>query len=331
MTPEDLFMNRRGFLKAAGLGTVAMAAGSLAACRGGGLIDSLAGGDPLANIQAGSPNLDLYPASRNPSYRGGRPITPERIAATTNNFYEFSLDKGRVWRLSEKLVTRPWTIEIGGLAKRPAVYDVDQLVRRLGLEERIYRLRCVEAWSMVVPWTGFPLARLVELAEPSAEARFIRMESFHDPSVAPGQKKWVMGQPLPPLQGRDMPWPYYEGLSLEEAVHPLAFMATGIYGHELPKQHGAPIRLVVPWKYGFKSIKSVVRIEFLRSRPRSFWNDLAPEEYGFWANVRPDIPHPRWSQAWETDIGTRDRMPTSPYNGYASEIAGLYGGHDEQG
>ena len=178
---------------------------------------------------------------------------------------------------------------------------------------------------MVVPWTGFPLARLVELAEPSAEARFIRMESFHDPSVAPGQRRWVVGQPLPPLQGRDMPWPYYEGMSMAEATNPLSFMATGIYGHELPKQHGAPIRLVVPWKYGFKSIKSVVKIEFVRSRPASFWNDLTPQEYGFWANVRPDIPHPRWSQAWETDIGTRDRIPTSPYNGYGEHVAHLYG------
>ena len=167
---------------------------------------------------------------------------------------------------------------------------------------------------MVVPWTGFPLSRLVELAEPSTEARFIRLESFFDPEVAPGQRK------------SSMPWPYYEGLSVAEATNPLAFMATGIYGHELPKQHGAPIRLAVPWKYGFKSIKSVTSIEFVKERPRSFWNDVAPEEYGFWANVRPDIPHPRWSQAWETDIGTRERRPTIAYNGYGEQVAHLYGG-----
>ena len=313
-TPEDRFLDRRRFVRELVAAGVALVVGPslVAGCSRQPTVPD--GRGPLDTIEPGSPNLDLYPAGRNPSYKLDRRLTDELTAATNNNFYEFSSKKEQVWKLVDGFKTRPWTVEITGHVDNPGVHDVDQLARRMGLEERLYRLRCVEAWSVAVPWTGFPLARLVELAKPRPEARFLSFLSFHDPTVAPGQRD------------RSFPWPYYEGLTLAEATNELAFIATGIYGHELPKQHGAPLRLVVPWKYGFKNIKSFVRIEFTASQPRTFWSDIAPHEYGFWSNVRPDIPHPRWSQAFETWIGTGEKRPTLPYNGYAEQVAHLYGG-----
>ena len=255
-----------------------------------------------------------YPAPRNEAYVGGRALTPEDEATTYTNFYEFGSSKN-IWRRAQNLTTDPWSVSIGGFVEMPVTLDAEDLLRQLGgLEERIYRHRCVEAWAMTVPWTGIPLARLVSFARPTASAKYLRMETFWDPSVAPGQKQdWY-------------PWPYVEGLTLAEAVNELAFLATGIYGKPMPAQNGAPLRLVVPWKYGFKSIKSIVRFTFTDQRPVSFWEELNPQEYGFWANVNPDVSHPRWSQASERLLGSGDRVPTQIYNGYGAEVAGLYTG-----
>lgn len=316
-TPEEIFRSRRRFLRDAGL----LALGAAVGCSPPGPGDDLPStrpaitGDPVppADLK-GIPQdvLDLYPARRVDDYVLDRPVTDERVAARYNNFYEFSENKAEVARLAGALTLRPWTVEIAGLVRSPRTVDIDRLVRTMGLEERLYRHRCVEAWAMAVPWSGFPLARLVEWCDPLPSARFIRFVSFHRPYEAPGQR-----------QAR-YPWPYYEALSLEEAVHELAFMATGIYGHPLPAQHGAPIRLVVPWKYGYKSIKSVVRIEITAERPATFWSDLVPHEYDFAANVNPRVPHPRWSQAWEKLIDTGEEVPTRMFNGYGELVAGLY-------
>ena len=230
------------------------------------------------------PSANLYPAVRNAAYPNYLPMTEEAVAARYNNFYEFTAIKEKVHELVDDFVTEPWSIEITGHCENPGTYDVADLVKKFGLEERVYRLRCVEAWAMVFPWTGFPLSKLIELVEPTSKAKHVRMWTFNRPEQAPGQKKQTW-----------YPWPYFEGLTLEEARNELTMMVTGIYGHPLPKQHGAPIRLVVPWKYGYKSIKSVIKIELSSRRPDTFWETLAPREYDFWANVNPAVPHPRWS------------------------------------
>ena len=255
-----------------------------------------------------------YPAPRNEVYDGGRPLTPENEATTYTNFYEFGSSKN-IWRRAQKLITDPWSTIIDGLVEKPMILDAEDLLRQLGgLEERIYRHRCVEAWAMTVPWTGVALAQFVAFARPTASAKYLRMETFLDPSVAPGQKQdWY-------------PWPYVEGLTLAEATNELAFLATGIYGKPMPAQNGAPLRLVVPWKYGFKSIKSIARFTFTDQRPVSFWEQLNSKEYGFWANVNPDVSHPRWSQASERLLGSGDHVPTQIYNGYGAEVAELYAG-----
>lgn len=253
------------------------------------------------------------PAARAAAYdKVERDITAEFLPASFNNFYEFSEDKELVWRNVGDFKTRPWAIEVGGLCRKPAVFDIDDLLQKMPHEERVYRFRCVEAWSMVVPWTGFPLAALLAAVDPTPEARFVRLITAKQAGM-PGIKAapWF-------------PWPYYEGLRMDEAMHPLTLIATGIYGHALPRQHGAPARLVVPWKYGFKSIKSVVKIELVAQAPPTFWHDLAPDEYSFLGNVEPEVPHPRWSQATEQPIDGGPRIATLPYNGYAAEVAALY-------
>ncbi|HEX6088286.1 MAG TPA: protein-methionine-sulfoxide reductase catalytic subunit MsrP [Thermoanaerobaculia bacterium] len=242
---------------------------------------------------------------------GKRAITEEGVAARYNNFYELTRGKD-VFRHVAKLRTDRWSVEVSGLVTHPRVWTLEELLR-IQSEERVYRLRCVETWAMVVPWTGFPLARLLTLAQPLHAARYVRFTSFADPAVMPG----VAARPW---EG----WPYTEGLRLDEAMHDLTFVATGIYGHALPKQHGAPVRIVVPWKYGYKSPKSVVKIELTAERPRTFWNDLAPAEYGFESNVDPSTPHPRWSQLTERMLGTWDVRATLPFNGYGADVAGLY-------
>jgi sulfoxide reductase catalytic subunit YedY len=266
----------------------------------------------LASGRVQAPGEELYPALTHPRFRDlDRPLTPEAAAARYCNFFEFTSSK-QVWHSVRSFQPVPWTVEVNGLVARPRTFDLDGLVRAFPLEERVYRHRCVEAWAMAVPWTGFPLAALIRKAEPLPAARFVRFVSFHRPAEA-GQQN-----------NQFYPWPYTEGLTLAEATNELTFLATGMYGHPLLKQHGAPVRLVVPWKYGFKSAKSIVRIELTADQPATFWNTLAPHEYDFAANVDPRVPHPRWSQASERMLGTGEVRPTLLYNGYAEWVAGLY-------
>jgi sulfoxide reductase catalytic subunit YedY len=295
VTPEAAALNRRAFL-GGGAGLIAGAALPQAAA-----------------AQGADPTLDLYPAKQNPSYTLDRPVTDAELAANYNNFYEFGTSKDVVGA-AKRLPTRPWTVSIDGMVEKPFEIGFDDLIRKMPLEERLYRFRCVEAWSMAVPWTGFPLKSLVELAKPLGSAKYVKFETFMNPRVAPAQsQRWY-------------PWPYTEGLTMAEATHDLALMVTGIYGKPLPNQHGAPLRLITPWKYGFKSAKSLTRISFVAERPKTFWEALQASEYGFWANVNPEVPHPRWSQASEQLLGSRDRRPTLLFNGYAEQVAGLYKG-----
>ena len=300
-TPEDVYLDRRRLLGHLSMAAVAVAVGGSRRVLGA-----------TSEVPALAISYRATPAKRNPAYTLDRDLTVESVAATHNNYYEFTEDKSAVWTLARGFATRPWTLQVAGLVEKPLTLDLDDLVGRMPLEERLYRHRCVEAWAMAVPWTGFPLAALLDLVKPLAGAKYVRFVSFLRPEQAPGQRK------------RWYKWPYYEGLRLDEARHPLALIATGIYGHELPVQHGAPLRLVVPWKYGFKSIKGIVRMDLVAEQPRTFWNDAAPREYGFLANVDPRVSHPRWSQASEHLIGTRVDVPTQLLNGYGSEVADLY-------
>ncbi|HWK63491.1 MAG TPA: protein-methionine-sulfoxide reductase catalytic subunit MsrP [Rhizobiaceae bacterium] len=293
-TPESAFLNRRTLLQAMGFGIVAA---------GGGL--------GRAQAEETDPSADLYPAKRNDSYKLDRSLTPEEINANYNNFYEFGTQK-EIAQEAQSLRIRPWEIQIGGLVDAPMTIAFDDLVRKFPLETRLYRHRCVEAWSMTIPWSGFALSRLVELAKPQAAAKFIRFETFLDPSMASGQNSFIY------------PWPYVEGVTMEEAANELAFVVTGAYEKPLLKQFGAPIRLALPWKYGFKSIKSIRKIDFVPERPVGLWEALQSSEYGFWANVNPDVPHPRWSQANERVLHTGDIVPTQLFNGYGAQVADLY-------
>ncbi len=310
VTPEEVYCSRRRFLKAMGFAGAGLL-GFMGSCQ---KVESQPqkAQNPPVGLPPPSKTSHLYPAKRNERFTLNRPPTEESIAGRYNNFYEFSPAKNQVWKLVERFETRPWQVEVGGLVSKPKIYDIDDLIRRMPLEERIYRFRCVEAWSMVVPWTGFPMKALIDLAEPLSSAKYVHMLTFLKPEQAPGQAD------------SRFPWPYFEGLTLAEAANELTLLVTGIYGHELSKQHGAPVRLIVPWKYGFKSIKSLVRIELVEKQPPTFWSTLVPHEYDFWANVNPRVPHPRWSQATERDIGTGERRPTLLYNGYAEFVAHLY-------
>ena len=301
-TPEHIFLNRRNFLASAGAAAIALSPG-------------------IANAQRVSdmpdPTLDLYPAKRNETYTLDRPLTPEAINTSYNNFYEFGFSKN-VARAAQALPTRPWTVKLDGMVEKEQQLGIDDLIRKIGLEERLYRMRCVEAWSMTIPWTGFPLAKLVELAKPLASAKYVRMETFLDPKVAPYQRQtWY-------------PWPYVEGVTIAEATNDLAFLVTGAYGKPVAKVQGAPLRLALPWKYGFKSIKSIVRFSFTDKQPKSYWETAQGSEYGFWANVNPEVPHPRWSQASEEIIGTSERKPTLLFNGYGDYVADLYKGLESE-
>lgn len=298
-TPEHIYLNRRDLVKAAGLAFA------------GGLLFS--GG---ADAQT-DPTAELYPAARNSRFTIDRGVTPESVSTTYNNFSEFGAYKG-IYRAAEALPVRPWEIRLDGLVENPMTMSFDDLVRRMSLEERLYRHRCVEGWSMTVPWTGFPLAALVNLVRPLGSATYLRMESFLMPDVGTGQKQFWY------------PWPYVEGLTIAEATNELAFIVTGAYGKPVAKAMGAPIRLHVPWKYGFKSIKSIVRFTFTDEQPQTMWQTIAPSEYGFWANVNPDVPHPRWSQATERDIGSGEIIPTRAFNGYGEFVAALYSGMENQ-
>ena len=291
-TPEAIFVNRRQLLAALGLTGAA------------------AGWPAWAETPAGP-----YPATRNDAVGLDRPVTGEAFSADYNNFYEFGSSKS-VAAAAQALKTQRWAIAVDGLVEKPFQIGFDDLLQKMPLEERLYRHRCVEAWAMAVPWTGFPMRALLDLARPLGSAKYVKMQSFHDKAAAPGQRQtWY-------------PWPYTEGLTLAEAAHDLTFLVTGAYGKPLVNQFGAPLRLAVPWKYGFKSAKSLVRFSFVEERPKGFWEALQPSEYGFWANVNPAVPHPRWSQAHERMLGTDEMRPTVIYNGYGAFVVGLYAGMD---
>jgi methionine sulfoxide reductase catalytic subunit len=301
VTPEAILFNRRRFMGAAA------GAAALLGARG-----ARAAEDPSAS---------LYPAPGNPKFAdAGRPVTAAEYSTTFNNFYEFGASK-RIASQAAKLPIRPWTIAIDGEVEKPMTVGIDDLLKQVTLEERIYRHRCVEAWAMVVPWTGFPLSKVVEIAKPNANAKYLRFETFNMPDVALGQKPGFFSS---------YPWPYVEGLTMAEAMNDLAFMVTGAYGKPVAKSMGAPIRLHLPWKYGFKSVKSIVRVSFTTQRPVSFWEELGPSEYGFWANVNPEVNHPRWSQADEQMLGSGERVPTKLFNGYGEFVAGMYTGMETE-
>ena len=314
VTPEGVWQRRREFLKTAGLftGTLVGVAGGLYALTRPTVrpMDRYvpdAGADRLAFT---APDGGAGP------FDTAEPPTPFRDVTTYNNFYEFGTDKNAPAARAHTLRPRPWTVEVDGLVARPQTLDVDALLTRFPLEQRVYRMRCVEGWSMVIPWLGFPLARLLDLVEPLGSARYVAFTTLLDPEQMPGQEDGIL------------PWPYREGLRLDEARHPLTLLAAGLYGRALPNQNGAPLRLVVPWKYGFKGIKSIVRITLTEARPPTTWNQAAAREYGFYANVNPAVDHPRWSQATERRIGELTPRPTLPFNGYADAVAHLYRGMD---
>jgi sulfoxide reductase catalytic subunit YedY len=296
-TPEHLFHDRRRFAKA-------LAAGSI-----------LAAAAPLIGATPARAAVDgLYPAERNPAFTlGDRPLTAEQEATTYNNYYEFGSHK-QISRAAQALKLEPWTVRFDGMVEQERDVDFDTLIKAMPLEERLYRHRCVEAWAMAVPWSGFAMRHLVEYAKPLASAKYVVMQTAEQKDTMPGLRQFWY------------PWPYTEGLTIAEATNDLAFMVTGMYGKPAPKQNGAPLRLAVPWKYGFKSVKSIVRFHFTDERPETFWHKLQANEYGFWANINPEVPHPRWSQASEWWLGgsESDRHPTMLYNGYAEFVADMY-------
>ncbi|MBZ0272739.1 protein-methionine-sulfoxide reductase catalytic subunit MsrP [bacterium] len=316
---ESRYMSRRQIVKALGFTGAGLAAARLLT---GCFVDEERISDPTfkepfePNVP---PSIDsLYPADPNPEFADvpdGRTMTPEDIAGGYNNYYEFGINKTQVQFNAQGFPTKPWQVRVTGLCDNPFTFDWDDIHKMFALEERVYKLRCVEAWSMVVPWTGFPLAKLIEKAQPRSNARFVRMETFHDPDNAVGQRNL------------DYPFPYYEGLRIDEAVNELSFLVTGIFGHVLPNQHGAPLRLATPWKYGFKSIKGIVEIRFVDSMPATFWPDVVPDRYDFLSNVDPTDTQVPWDQSTERDIGLPDgseEIPTKLYNGYGNYVADLY-------
>jgi sulfoxide reductase catalytic subunit YedY len=305
-TPEHHFHQRRQLIKAIAAGPILLAGATTL-------------GRPGLAADAGreDPSAALYPVPRNERYTLDRPITDESLVTTYNNFYEFGSHK-QIWQAAQSLEVRPWTVTLDGMVEQEQTLDIDDLLRRMPLEERLYRHRCVEAWSMAVPWSGFGLKALVDLARPLGGTQYVRMETFLDPDTASGQRQFWY------------PWPYVDGLTIAEATHELAFIATGLYGKPMPRQNGAPLRLAVPWKYGFKSIKSLVRLTFTDERPVSFWEEIQASEYGFWANVNPEVAHPRWSQANETPLGSPVKVPTQLFNGYGEFVADLYVGKENE-
>jgi len=308
ITPKEVYLNRRQFIASAS----AAAVGAGAALAG---IDWVGGpapanaGEKLQNVKKGPPAF-----STNEKLNSFKDIT------TYNNFYELGVEKSDPAANAKYLTTRPWTVAVEGEVKKPKTFDIDDIMKLSALEERIYRLRCVEAWSMVIPWIGFPLSALINRVEPTNNAKFIQFATLYDPKRMPGQK--------PSLFGNVLEWPYVEGLRMDEAMHPLTILSVGLYGEVLPAQNGAPLRLVVPWKYGFKTIKSIVKVRFVEKQPPTSWNLMQPQEYGFYSNVNPEVDHPRWSQATERRIGEFLRRKTLMFNGYGEHVAHLYKGMD---
>jgi len=313
ITPEHIYLSRRKFM----VGIGALAAGSLlAACAAPAARQIVSpttapgpGGTPVAPPTG-------EPSATQQTDELGNSVTTYDAVTSYNNYYEFTTSKEAVALLARDFRVAPWTVTVAGLVRKPTTFGVEDLLKRYTQQERIYRLRCVEAWSMVIPWLGFPLAELLKEVEPASEARYVRFETLLDPEQMPGQRS------------AGYAWPYVEGLRLDEAMHDLTLLSTGLYGKTLLPQNGAPLRLVVPWKYGFKSIKSIVKIELVADQPTSLWMAAGPSEYGFYANVNPDVSHPRWSQASERRIGEMSRRPTLPFNGYAEQVSGLYSGLD---
>ena len=301
VTPEHLFWNRRRLIKGLAAGPILAGAASLL------------GEDAFA--QAADPSAALYPFKKNDKYKAPRPITKEELAATYNNYYEFGSSK-RISEAAKALPLRPWEIKVGGMVEKPFTIGVDDLMKKMPLEERIYAHRCVEAWSMVVPWIGVPLASVLAKVGVQPSAKFVEFETLVRPEEMIGQQRAILD------------WPYREGLRLDEAMHPLTLLTVGMYGRVLPNQNGAPVRVVVPWKYGFKSAKSLVRIRVVDRQPLNSWNRAAPQEYGFYSNVNPTVDHPRWSQATERRIGEFRRRKTLMFNGYGDQVASLYAGMD---
>lgn len=305
ITPEHVFLSRRKFL----VGTGALMASLLffgGCARPEGIKPTPVGGADYCGLAKAGKDADEL----------GDVLTECKDVISYNNFYEFTTSKTGVAELASNFRTEPWTVQVGGLVNKPKTYGIEDLLKKFPQEERIYRLRCVEAWSMVIPWLGFPLAKLLKEVEPTSEAKYVRFETIYDPEQMPGQKSRVYE------------WPYVEGLRLDEAMHDLTILSTGLYGNTLLPQNGAPLRLVVPWKYGFKNIKSIVKIDLVEEMPTSLWMAAASHEYGFYANVNPDVDHPRWSQSSERRIGEFGRRKTLPFNGYAEEVAHLYQGMD---
>ena len=301
ITPKSVYLSRRDFIKAAGVlaGSVA-----LAACAPQ-LVDSTLQPTTAAQLAVSGKTDEL-----------GNPVNSFKDITNYNNYYEFTTDKGGVAGAAAKFKTSPWAVEVYGLVNQPKKYALDDLIKKFQPEECIYRLRCVEAWSMVIPWMGFPLSKLLKEVEPTSAAKFVRFETVMRPDEMPGQRDQLY------------PWPYQEGLRLDEARHDLTLLATGMYGGELPAQNGGGLRLVVPWKYGFKSIKAVIKIELVAEQPATMWSTIAPGEYGFYSNVNPQVDHPRWSQGSERRIGELQRRDTLMFNGYADQVAPLYAGMD---
>ena len=291
ITPKWLYMNRRKFLQKV----------------------SLVGG--AAVLAACAPGVIPTPEEQQIITSEGEALTDIEVIKTYNNYYEFSLSKDRVYEISKDFKTDPWSVEVYGLVENPTTFSMQDILEQFEQEERIYRLRCVEGWSMVIPWVGFPLAKLLDVVKPTQDAKYVRFQTKADFEQMPGLEA-------------NFPWPYQEGLRLDEAMNDLTILATGIYNEPLSPSNGAPIRLVVPWKYGFKSGKSLIKIELVSEMPSTFWNLIAPNEYGFYSNVNPDVPHPRWSQATERRIGELQRRPTLKFNGYEEEVAYLYEGMD---
>jgi sulfoxide reductase catalytic subunit YedY len=310
ITPERLWIGRRQLIRNAALFTATSAG------MGGGLVWLMGGSRATRKEGESPPAAEPDLVTMKSAFSVDEPRTPYGDVTTYNNFYEFGADKSDPSEYAGSLRTRPWTIAVDGEVAKPQSLDADGLLSWFTQEERVYRMRCVEAWSMVVPWVGFPLGELLRRVEPTSSARYVAFTTLLDPTQMPGQR------------GDLLPWPYVEGLRLDEAMHPLTLLATGLYGKALPNQNGAPIRLVVPWKYGFKGIKSIVRISLTRTQPPTTWNVAAPNEYGFYANVNPAVDHPRWSQATERRLGEFSRRPTLPFNGYAEQVASLYAGMD---
>lgn len=297
VTPEEDYLNRREFIKGAGAVMLGAAAADVI----------------LPPVSGAAGNLVVKRRLPGPK---GEALTAETEATSFVNYYELSMDKDEAVKYAGRLRTRPWTITIEGLVKKKRTFDIEPLLKMFPLEERIYRFRCVEGWSMVIPWLGFPLGKFIKQCDPTGAAKFIEFYTLYDPEQLPGQRSSVL------------PWPYMEGLRMDEAVHPLTLLTVGMYGKLLPGQNGAPIRLMVPWKYGFKSIKSIVRMRFVENMPTTTWMKASPDEYGFYANVNPQVDHPRWSQATENRIGEEGQRDTLMFNGYGQEVAALYAGMD---